>query len=283
MMAKSEAGGPKTAQGKAVVRWNATRHGISSPAPVIPGLERTEDWEKHGEGVLESLQPEGHLETVLAERVALLFWRLHRVTRYETGAIAIAQETIEDDINDIEHFRATMRGEGLTATTHPTDIRWEAAYTRRAHNALKRFPTDDADKVLKGEDASAVGCGVIAAASKAMGQKIEDEHLDLPGGLQNTYYLTELPAMKAGKVRGCLETITAHASLDPDELLEDATEEARYQAVSAAHRKEDMEKDISRNVRKRILPDDDTLQKLARYEAHLSRQLYHALHELEAL
>jgi hypothetical protein len=28
---------------------------------------------------------------------------------------------------------------------------------------------------------------------------------------------------------------------------------------------------------------NETLQKIARYEAHLSRQLYHALHELEAL
>lgn len=84
------AGGPRTHEGKQVVRWNATRHGISSPAPVVPGLERTEDWEKHEEGVLESLRPEGHLETVLAERIALLFWRLHRVTRYETGAIAVA-------------------------------------------------------------------------------------------------------------------------------------------------------------------------------------------------
>src|SRR5215208_5411521 len=145
-------GGPATQDGKAVVRWNATRHGISSPAPVVPGLERTEDWERHGEGVLESIQSEGHLETVLAERVALLSWRLHRVTRYETGAIAVAQETIEDDIDDIERFRATMRGEGLAATTHPTDIRWEAAYTRRAHNTLKRFPSHDADKILKGED-----------------------------------------------------------------------------------------------------------------------------------
>jgi hypothetical protein len=32
-------GGPKTEAGKEVARWNATRHGIRSPAPVIPGLE----------------------------------------------------------------------------------------------------------------------------------------------------------------------------------------------------------------------------------------------------
>jgi hypothetical protein len=31
------------------------------------------------------------------------------------------------------------------------------------------------------------------------------------------------------------------------------------------------------------LPDEKTLEKVARYEAHLSRQLYKAMHELEAL
>jgi hypothetical protein len=78
-------GGPATQEGKEVVRWNATRHGIRSPAPVVPGVEKAEDWENHRGGILESLQPEGHLEEVLAERVALLSWRLNRVTRYETS------------------------------------------------------------------------------------------------------------------------------------------------------------------------------------------------------
>jgi hypothetical protein len=36
-------GGPKTEEGKEVVCWNATRHGIRSPAPVIPGVEKKED------------------------------------------------------------------------------------------------------------------------------------------------------------------------------------------------------------------------------------------------
>ena len=58
------AGGPKTQAGKEVARWNATRHGIRSPAPVVPGLEKAEDWEAHRDGMLDSLSPEGHLEFV---------------------------------------------------------------------------------------------------------------------------------------------------------------------------------------------------------------------------
>ena len=33
----------------------------------------------------------------------------------------------------------------------------------------------------------------------------------------------------------------------------------------------------------RLLPDDKTLEKISRYEAHLSRQLFKTLHELETL
>ena len=55
-------GGPTTQEGKEVVRWNATRHGISSPKPVVPGLEKQEDWETHLEGIMENLSPVGHLE-----------------------------------------------------------------------------------------------------------------------------------------------------------------------------------------------------------------------------
>lgn len=44
-----------------------------------------------------------------------------------------------------------------------------------------------------------------------------------------------------------------------------------------------MKQDLEKMSRERLLPDDKTLQKIARYEAHLSRQLYKAMHELKAL
>jgi hypothetical protein len=55
-------GGPATQEGKEVVKWNATRHGISSLKSVVPGLEKQEDWECHLEGIMENLSPVGHLE-----------------------------------------------------------------------------------------------------------------------------------------------------------------------------------------------------------------------------
>jgi hypothetical protein len=277
----STAGGPNTQEGKEVVRWNATRHGISSPKPVVPGLEKQEDWESHRDGIMEYLSPVGHLEVTLAERVSLLSWRLHRVTRYETGAIATSQETIEDNIHDRDRFLCAIRHEGLEST-HPVDIRFEAKHYKQAHSALRRFPSLGPDKTLKGTDASSVVWSVLMEAKKAAGREIDVEVLDLPG-VPDDAMIEELPAMKVEDVRGCVKAIAAHASLDPDELLEVAEYEAGCEARHAAIRKEEVEREISRKVRERILPDEKTLEKISRYEAHLSRQLYHALHELENL
>ena len=105
--------------------------------------------------------------------------------------------------------------------------------------------------------------------------------LDLPGVPEDAW-LEELPAMKAADC-GCVGAIAAHASLDPDDLLEVAQYKAGCEARGAAIRKEVLGREISRKVRERTLPDEKTFAKISRYEAHLSRQLYQALHELENL
>src|SRR5215203_1261813 len=158
-------GGPKSTEGREVARWNATRHGMRSPAPVVPGIESTEDWERHLAGTLESLVPEGHLETVLAERVALLSWRLHRVTRYETESIALYQEKAEDDLAQERRYEGHVLG-----PAHPENVRDELEFARANHRLLKKLPGLPDDKHLSGADAAGVLWGVSAY--------IEDEDLE---------------------------------------------------------------------------------------------------------
>ena len=83
----SDRRGPKTVGGKARVRVNAVTHGLTAAMPVIPGVERPEDWEAQMRGVVASLQPVGRLEQLLAERVALQLWRLNRVVAYEQARL----------------------------------------------------------------------------------------------------------------------------------------------------------------------------------------------------
>lgn len=80
--------GPKTPEGKARVRLNAVRHGLCASSPVIPDVERAQDWEAHRAAVLEDRAPVGYLETLLAERIASVFWRLNRVAPYEAAQTA---------------------------------------------------------------------------------------------------------------------------------------------------------------------------------------------------
>ena len=276
----TRSGGPATQEGKEVVRWNATHHGISSPAPVVPGIEKREDWQEHRGGILDNLSPVGHLEVTLAERVALLSWRLRRVTRYETETIALSQQQVEEDI----HRRARLLrslGENPYASTHPEDIRFEADHNRQVHNALKRFPSLDGGKTLKGEDVSSVVWAVFMAA-KRKEVEIDEEALDLPGVPEDSC-IEELPSMRVADVKGCVEAIARVVGCDLEELLEAATETARLDSISSRVKAEQVEGEIDVMRRERILPDDKTLEKITRYEAHLSRQLYHALHELENL
>jgi hypothetical protein len=83
--------GPKSQRGKTVSGRDAETHDMLSNTPVLD-IEDPADWEAHLQGVLESLAPEGHLETTIAHRVATLLWRIARVVRYETEMISTGMD-----------------------------------------------------------------------------------------------------------------------------------------------------------------------------------------------
>ena len=85
---------PSNDRGQSRVAKNATRHGIFSSVPVIPG-ESLDAWEAHRAGVVASLDPVGLLEVNLAERIALVLWRLQRLARFEAETVTAAMEDVE--------------------------------------------------------------------------------------------------------------------------------------------------------------------------------------------
>jgi hypothetical protein len=270
-------GGPVTQEGKEASKWNAVKHGLRSPAPVVPGVEKKEDWEEHRDGILGSLQPEGHLETVLAERVALLSWRLHRATRFETESIALYQEQIEEGLARQRRF-----GSHVLGADHPEEVRWKLKDAQRTHRTLKKLPGLPGDKHLSGGDAAGVLWGVSAY--------VEDEDLEKvqpPSGVPEWAGVEEDTAewdgWTVGMVMEYVVSMASEAGESPKELLKAATEKARLDVISTKQAVERVEKDLERMSRERLLPDEKTLEKVSRYEAHLSRGLYKALHELEAL
>jgi len=78
--------GPQTDEGKAVVSQNAVRHGLFAAEAVIQG-EDPSDYELYRDKYLAELAPVGMVESILAERIVSLWWRLRRAERMQNEAI----------------------------------------------------------------------------------------------------------------------------------------------------------------------------------------------------
>ena len=78
--------GPCSRQGKADVSQNAVKHGLLARQAVI-SLENQADFCLYRDRILSELAPESPMESMLAERIVILSWRLKRVGRIQNQTI----------------------------------------------------------------------------------------------------------------------------------------------------------------------------------------------------
>jgi hypothetical protein len=88
--------GPRTAKGKAKISKNAFKHGLLSEDIIIPG-EDPKLFAYIKQELVEQLDPIGFQEAEIAERMAVLMWRLRRVYRVEARIFAYEQAVAEVD------------------------------------------------------------------------------------------------------------------------------------------------------------------------------------------
>jgi hypothetical protein len=109
------------------------------------------------------------------------------------------------------------------------------------------------------------------------------EEIPIPGVPDTAEEREDYGGWTAGAVRAGVEAIASATDEDTEELLDVATDSARRDIIGMEQAAEQVERDLERMSRERLLPDEKPLEKVARYEAHLSRLSFKALHELEAL
>ena len=78
--------GPRTRAGKAAISKNAVKHSLLVSQAVISSESR-EDFDINRERIISDLVPESPLESMLAERIVVLSWRLNRVDRIQNQTI----------------------------------------------------------------------------------------------------------------------------------------------------------------------------------------------------
>ena len=74
--------GPRTTKGKEKASQNSVKHGLSARYDVI-GSESQADFDLHRQKILDELSPAGPMESMLAERIVSLSWRLERTVRIQ--------------------------------------------------------------------------------------------------------------------------------------------------------------------------------------------------------
>jgi hypothetical protein len=86
--------GPKSVEGKAISAKNAVKHGLFAVETVIKG-ENREDFNLFRQKLLEEFDPDGAVETMLAERIVSLGWRLKRIVSIQDQAFDVMIEKDE--------------------------------------------------------------------------------------------------------------------------------------------------------------------------------------------
>jgi hypothetical protein len=94
--------GPRTTEGKAVSKLNATTHGIFSNVVVLKTESRT-DYESLLKGVREACKPLGMLEEVLVDKLTTILWRYRRLITAESGEIS-------ENLSSTDRIDAQIRG-----------------------------------------------------------------------------------------------------------------------------------------------------------------------------
>ncbi len=271
-------GGPRTTAGKAVAKLNSVTHSLRAATPVLP-TEDAGEWESHCAGILDSLSPIGALEQALAERVALLLWRLGRVARFETAVAAAAQQDAAEDYARREEEKGQYTGSW--ASHSPDELRAELRRYAALLRLLRRLAAMDDERKVAGGDASDIlqQCG---RAAESDDEAFDLEEVSFPGIGAETEW-EQFPDITAAGLRACIAAIADASKTAVADLIAGAVYHYECEERGARYRLEQAEKAIGRWREARALLEGPELEKVMRYEGHLHRQLLQTLHELEAM
>ena len=87
--------GPRTPKGKTRTAQNALKHGLLAQDSVIPS-EEAADFDNHLTAIEDSYLPRNRVEKEIVRQIADVMWRMQRLSRIESAAIAVSIERTRD-------------------------------------------------------------------------------------------------------------------------------------------------------------------------------------------
>ena len=267
-------GGVKTEEGKEVVKYNALKHGLLAKEVVITvgeGAEDPEEFNRLLEDLRVELIPEGTLEEMLVEKIAVAYWRLRRAYKYEVGLVRDKIDTASDD------YYRTKNWEGKRPNKLPEEIEneierqqtqidyWEKDHTEliKMHKSGKTTLKDIYDWDVNWEffqETAAVVLSDERLKHEQVPPQEVHERMVTEGGWTDEQIWKRL-------IEICVERVSFYK-----------------QRIVELERKRERNA-LKLQVIKRLgnIPTKDELDRLLRYESTIERQLYKALNQLERM
>ena len=133
--------GAVTEEGKTIVSKNAIRHGIFTKDLVITagdGKEDVKEYQEMLDNLVLSLNPNGQMEYLFVEKIAVDFWRLKRVLRFETGSIRHFLDMAQYEFYKKEYNNTD---EALNKEISELEgyIEWESEYIKCLKKGIVKF------------------------------------------------------------------------------------------------------------------------------------------------
>jgi hypothetical protein len=258
--------GPKTPEGKVASRMNALKHAVLARQILIHGRdidESTGEFQDFCAEYHEHLAPVGPLEEMLVDQIVAVNWRLRRARMAETAEITLSVDNVRRRHND---------------KTNP-DLQWaiwlsvgDPIYNMRktviGNSVLEIFIRKLRDTVdREGE--------LTEAVIQELTRKLGDKPNSLTRQLEK--FRLELLKNPEGLDPAILRENNRKAAL---EYLDDTLRELSESISSCS---EDEYDRIEKWQAAAVLPSEETLQKILRYESTLEKQLFRAMDQLERL
>lgn len=265
-------GGVKTGEGKAIIKYNALKHGLLAQETVITvgeGAENPDEFSALMDDLKVQLQPEGTLEEMLVEKVAVAYWRLRRAYRYESGLIRRELDTATDDFHEGRNREFNRE--------HKTDEQIETEIAEEKEG-LDGWRKDGRD----------------LARMKKAGKPLEDIY-DWEGNwewLQDKYEYLLLGHndCEGFDPQNFREFLNNKADWTDDQIWQAHVDLCNEKVKKHSEKIASLEKKkISNKLKLQVIkklgsiPSRHELDRLLRYEGSIERQFYKALNQLERL
>lgn len=273
--------GPVTPEGKAIVAQNAVKHGIFAKDLIISAGDGKEDEKEYRElleGLIRSLNPVGQMECLLVEKIAVDFWRLKRVLRFETGSIRKLLDTVINDYYDETNYAHKK--------THKTDAELDAEITEQ-----KGFISWN-NSYLKTLKKGVVTFDKKTWAGEGLESDIEDDlYLVVEPIKYKVMNENERALYEAGELGfEQLKAVFKRAGYTDSQLAKELIEGRKKQNQGYKNNIAQFEKEKQKNryteevsVKAGSLPEEDNAEKVIKYEKAIQRFIFQNLGLLKRL